>query len=461
MRAVVIGASIGGLLAARALSDFAEDVLIVDRDVPPDTATPRKGVPQGRHVHGLLAGGVDVLRFFFPAILDDLAAEGARVVDTGQDILWFNGGWRLRYKCGVVGSLQTRPFLEMLLRRRVAKLANVHQTCGASVAGIEMDVQRSRVTGVRVHEAGGDRTVPADLVVDCSGRGSQTPAWLEAARLERPPAETITVNVGYSTQYFRVSDEKRQDWHALVILGRPPKGTRLGACFFVENGDLQVTLGGEFRDYPPSDAAGFLEFARTLENPAIFHTIRNATPASEIATYRFPAHVWNHYEKLRSLPENLLVLGDALCSFNPIYGQGMTVAAQQAQVLHSCFAAAGALPEASRSLQRRYFERASAIVKAAWAMATGADMAFPQAEGRRSWTQGLALRYTGHVLALTCCDKTTVKVWNQVSHMQRPLSALFAPAIATRVLHRAIAGRSSENHSLTSVPIPPNVRDSD
>lgn len=117
MRAVVIGASIGGLLAARALADFAENVLMVDRDVPPDDAVPRKGVPQGRHVHGLLAGGVDALRSFFPTILDDLAAEGARVVDTAQDVLWFNGAWRLRYKCGVVGSLQTRPFLEMHLRR--------------------------------------------------------------------------------------------------------------------------------------------------------------------------------------------------------------------------------------------------------------------------------------------------------------------------------------------------------
>lgn len=436
MRAVVIGASIGGLLAARALADFAENVLMVDRDVPPDDAVPRRGVPQGRHVHGLLAGGVDALRSFFPTILDDLAAEGARVVDTAQDVLWFNGAWRLRYKCGVVGSLQTRPFLEMHLRRRVAKLANVHQTCGVSVTGIEMDVRRSRVTGVRIHEANGDRTVPADLVVDCSGRGSQTPAWLETAGLEKPPTETITVNVGYSTQYFHISE--KPDWQAVLILGRPPKGTRLGACFFVENGDLQVTLGGEFRDYPPSDAAGFLEFAQSLENPEIFNTIRNATPVSSIATYRFPAHVWNHYEELRSLPPNLLVLGDALCSFNPIYGQGITVAAQEAQALHSCFAEARALSGVSRRLQRRYFQRASAIVKAAWAMATGADMTFPQAEGRRTWVQRMVLGYIGHALALTSYDKTTVKVWNQVSHMQRPLSALFAPGIALRVIRRAV-----------------------
>ncbi|HEX5424124.1 MAG TPA: FAD-dependent monooxygenase [Candidatus Acidoferrales bacterium] len=454
MRAVIIGASISGLLAARALSDFAESVLILDRDIPPETATPRKGVPQGRHVHGLLAGGVDALRFFFPTILDQLAAEGARVVDTGQDVLWFNGAWRLRFKCGVIGSLQTRPFLEMHLRRQMAKLANVHQTCGVAVTGVEMDARRSHVTGVRVREAGGDKTLPADLVVDCSGRGSQTPAWLEAARLEKPPAETVTVNVGYSTQYFRISEKERPDWHAMLILGRPPKGTRLGACFFVENGELQVTLGGEFRDYPPDDAAGFLEFAQSLENPAIFHAIKNATPVSSIATYRFPAHVWNHYERLKRLPVNLIVLGDALCSFNPVYGQGITVAAQEARALHSCFAEAGAMPGASRVLQKRYFQRAASIVNAAWAMATGADMAFPQAEARRSWTQGIILRYVAHVLALTSSDKTTVTVWNQVSHMQRPLSALFAPGIAMRVMRRAMMGSSNESLSASSSETP-------
>lgn len=439
MRVVVIGASISGLLAARALSDFAESVLILDRDVPPDDATPRKGVPQGKHVHGLLAGGLDALQFFFPTILDELTAGGARVVDNAQDVLWFNGAWRLRYKCGVIGCLQTRPFLEMHVRRRVASLANVQQACGVSVTGIEMDAPRGRVTAVRVREAAVDRTLPADLVVDCSGRGSQTPAWLEAAGLERPPAETVTVNVGYSTQSFQIAQDKRPDWHAMLILGRPPKGTRLGASFFVENGDLQVTLGGEFRDYPPDDAAGFLKFAETLEHPELFRTIQHATPVSPIATYRFSAHLWNHYEQLQKMPTNLLVLGDAMCSFNPIYGQGMTVAAQEAHALYSCVVEAGRPFHASRQLQRRYFRRASAIVKSAWAMATGADMAFPQLDARLSWPQKVVLGYIGHVLALANYDKETVRVWNQVSHMQRPLSALFAPSIAVRVVGRGLA----------------------
>ena len=442
MRAVVIGASIAGLLAARALSDYIENVTLVDRDVPPDAPAPRKGVPQGRHVHGVLAGGLDALKSFFPGILDELTAEGSRISDVGHDILWFaDGAWRLRDKCGVIGCIQSRPFLEMHVRRRIARLSNVHQQCNVAVEGFEFDAAKSRVTGLRVRGIGGAESVlPADLVVDCSGRGSRTPAWLEAAGVGKPLHTAITVNVGYSTRFFRLSAKVRPDWHAMLILGKPPDGTRLGACFFVETGELQVTLGGEFRDYPPDDDAGFLKFAETLRHPELYRTIRDAAPASPISTYRFPAHVWHHYDRLKSLPPNLFILGDALCSFNPIYGQGMTVAAQEARVLHDCLARGKGGASDFAALQRRYFKGVTAIVKAAWAMATGADMVYPQAEGQRPFGQGAVLRYLGHIQALSCYDRKVLKVWNQVTNMQRPFSALFAPAIASRVVRRAIAG---------------------
>ena len=442
MRAVIIGASIAGLFAARALSDFAGGVTLLDRDVPPDSPVPRKGVPQGRHVHGVLAAGFDTLQSFFPRIVEELVAEGSRISDVGQDILWFaDGAWRLRRKCGVVGCIQSRPFLEMHVRRRVAGLPNVSLQSNVSVAGLEMDAARSRVTGVRISASTGNEDIlPADLVVDCSGRGSRTPAWLESAGFGKPPTSTVTVNVGYSTRFFRVPQAALPDWHAMLILGHPPDGTRLGACFFIETGELQVTLGGEFRDYPPEDDAGFLRFAETLRHPELFRTIRDAAPASPISTYRFPAHVWHHYDRMKTLPANLFILGDALCSFNPIYGQGMTVAALESQILNRCLAGANGRPGGMRTLQKRYFRGVSSIVKAAWSMATGADMVYPQAEGQRPFGQGAALRYLGHIQALSCYDAKVLTVWNQVTNMQRPLSSLFAPSIAARVLRRAVAG---------------------
>lgn len=455
MRTVVIGASIAGLLAARALSDSAQSVTLVDRDVPPDAPVPRKGVPQGRHVHGVLAGGYDVLKSFFPGIVDELTAEGSRISDVAQDVLWFSrGAWRLRCKSGIVGCIQSRPFLEMHIRRRISKLPNVLQLCGSVVTGFETDATNSRVTGLHVSAIGGaEKILPADLVVDCSGRGSRTPAWLEAAGLGKPSTTTVTVNVGYSTRLFRIPDNRLPDWHAMLILGKPPDNSRLGACFFVETGELQVTLSGEFRDYPPEDDAGFVEFAGSLEHPQLFHTVRDATPTTSIVTYRFPAHVWHHYERFKNLPANLFVLGDALCSFNPIYGQGMTVAAQEAQVLQRSLTGLSKGADGLASLQRRYFSGASRIVRSAWAVATGADLVYPQAEGRRPPGQGAILRYLGHIEGLCRYDQKVLQAWNQVTNMQRPLSALFAPSIAARVMRRAVFGSSgASNERAQTVP---------
>lgn len=439
MKAIVIGASIAGLVAARALSDFAETVSIVDRDLPPASITSRKGVPQGKHVHGVLAGGLDAFKILFPGILDELIASGSQVVDMGEDVRWFNNGdWRLRAKCGVSACLQTRPLLEHLIRGRVEKLPNIKLLYGHSATSLELNDAKTRVTGIRIMPEGGEeKTLPADLVIDCSGRGSKFPGWLEACGLGKPACTTITVNVGYSTQYFEIPDKERLDFRALLISNQPPYGTRLGAGFFVESGEFQLTLGGMFRDYPPDDDAGFLKFAASLPHPAIFQAIQNAKPTSAISTYRFSGHQWYHYDRLEHLPENILVLGDALCSFNPIYGQGMTVAALESQVLQKCLRQINAATNAKK-LRDSYFRGVSAIVKAAWAMATGADISYPQADAPKPFGHAAISRYLNSVISMSCYDQKVLTAWNQVTNMQQPFPALFAPAILRRVLTRAL-----------------------
>ncbi len=440
MKAVVIGASIAGLAAARVLSDFAESVSVIDRDLPPASAASRKGVPQGKHVHGVLAGGLDAFKSFFPGLMEELVAAGSRVVDTGQDVLWFNNGaWRLRCPCGVSACLQTRPLFELHVRKRVEKLPNVKLFYGHSATSLELNPEKNRVTSVHIAQEGAEeKTLSADLIVDCSGRGSKLPGWLEANGLQKPSTTTITVNVGYSTQYFRIPNAENFNWRALLIVGQPPNITRLGAGFFVESGEFQLTLGGMFRDYPPDDDAGFLKFAESLQHPALFQAIRNAKPSSSISTYRFSAHLWNHYDRLKDLPENIFVLGDALCSFNPIYGQGMTVAALEAQVLQKCLTKNGA--GAVKKLRDNYFRGVSSVVNAAWAMATGADISYPQANAPKPFGHSAISRYLNSVISLSCYDQKALTVWNQVTNMQRPLPALFAPAIAGRVMKRSVTG---------------------
>ncbi|MGH9794577.1 MAG: FAD-dependent oxidoreductase [Candidatus Acidiferrales bacterium] len=440
-RAVVIGGSIAGLLAARVLSEHFESVTIVDRDQPPAAPEPRKGVPQGKHGHGLLAAGSAVMDALFPGMFEEMVAGGAVKADAAEEIWWFNNGaWRAQTRSGLVGYLQSRPFLEFHIRKRVLQLPRVTEECGCTAAGLQFDDTRRHVIGVRVsHDQAPPEVIPADLVVDCSGRGSQLPAWLEAAGWPRPPVSRVEVNVGYSTRILRLQDGQ-PGWKALLILGHPPKHSRLGVMFPVE-GHWMVTLGGEFRDYPPDDEQGFAEFARSLYHPELYEKLRAGVPVTPIVTFRFPAHVWNHYERLQLWPQGLLAMGDGVCSFNPIYGQGMTLAALEAQVLQRCLAEQrGAGNRDGQALSHAYYKGIAAPVSAAWAMSTGADLAYPEAEGQRTRAGAWMGRYLEHVIAMTCYDPHVLKEWVFVTHMVKPISAVFHPRIAARVLRRVISG---------------------
>ncbi len=440
-RAVVIGGSIAGLLAARALSDHFESVTIVDRDHPPAAPEPRKGVPQGKHGHGLLAAGSNVMDELFPGMFEEMVAGGAVAADAGEDIWWFNSGaWRIRTRCGIIGYLQSRPFLEFHIRKRVAQLPGVQEVCGYAATGLSFASDGQRVSGVQLRAGAGEaQTLSADLVVDCSGRGSQLPAWLEAAGWPRPPVSRVEVNVGYSSRILRLPNGQ-PEWKALLMFGQPPKQSRLGVMLPVEGGQWMMTLGGEFRDYPPEDEAGFADFARSLYHPVLYERLCAAEPVTPIVTYRFPAHVWNHFERLERWPEGLLVLGDGVCSFNPIYGQGMTVAALEAKVLQRCLGRQQNIGGNGQALARDYYRGISAPVAAAWAMATGADLAYPQTQGPRTRAGAWVGRYLDHVIAMTCYDPCVLKQWVLVTHMVKPISAVFHPRIVARVLRRVIAG---------------------
>jgi 2-polyprenyl-6-methoxyphenol hydroxylase-like FAD-dependent oxidoreductase len=254
--AVVIGGSMAGLVATRVLAQHFERVTLIERDQLPDGPEARKGVPQIRHVHVLLKRGETILAQYFPGVLDELRAAGSNCIDMAGDTHWFHfGGWKPRFKSGMEFYCQSRPFLEWKIRSRVAATSGVEILAGVEAKSFLTDASRSRVTGVMVarkSDADREEALAADLVVDASGRGSRTPAWLAALGVPEPEESVIKVDIGYATALVRPPANSARDWKALFVYMRPPE-TRLGVIVPVENGMWMVTLVGWFGDHPAGD----------------------------------------------------------------------------------------------------------------------------------------------------------------------------------------------------------------
>ncbi len=436
-RAMVIGGSLSGLLAARVLADHFESVTVLERDGAPEAAAARKGVPQGRHVHVLLKQGERILARYFPGICDDLEHGGASRVDMARDTRWFYfGNWKARFPSGLEMLCQSRPFLDATVRRHVAALPAVRLVDGVDATALALDAT-GRVTGVHVARRADDAhdVMAADLVVDASGRGSRMPSWLAQAGWPVPEESELRVDVGYASRCYRRPRGRSVDWTGLMIYPEPP-GTRLGVLFPIEDDRWMVTLVGWFGDHPPGDDEGFLGFARSLDAPDLHDAIRDAEPASPIALHKFPSNRRRRYERLRRMPEGLAVIGDAFCSFNPIYGQGMTGGALGAQTLDQSLAAqrlrsgAGNLDGFSAAFHRRLGE----VIDTPWLLTTTEDLRSPSAEGRRAPWVPLLQWYTARVQRLTWTDCFVGRRFLEVMHLTETPRVLFHPYIVYRAL---------------------------
>lgn len=430
-QAIVIGGSMAGLLACRVLADRYQQVILIERDAFPPAGEQRRGVPQGRHSHGLLASGRQVLEDLFPGISDALVQAGAVTGDIVRDARWFNeGGCLRRFTSGLDGLLMTRPFLEGMVRARVLSLNNVIARENCEVQGPVTTDDRSRVTGIRI--AG--EMIAGDLVVDATGRGSHSPQWLESLGYGKPPEDRVEIALGYTTCFFR-----RQAHHlqgdVAVVIPPTPHGKRGGVMLAQEGDRWTVTLIAHFGNYAPVDLPGFIDFARTLPAPYIHEVIRDAEPLGRPAAARFPASVRHRYEKLRRFPAGYLVFGDAISSFNPIYGQGMSVAALQAVEL------AGALAEGPDDLARRFFARAAQVVDIPWSIAAGNDLRMPEAAGPRTAAVRLINWYMAKLHKAAHHDPVPALAFHKVANLLAPPPSVMAPRVALRVLLGNLIGR--------------------
>ncbi len=429
-RAIVLGTSMGGLLTARVLRDHFAEVILVERDSLSD-AGPRKGVPQGRHTHGLLPRGAQVLEQFFPGIAGELAMDGAVLYDPLNEARRFiGGGYYCQQPCGRTGLMATRPLLEAHVRRRVLALPNVRLRDGHEALGLTAAEGSGRVNGVRLARAGERElveVVSAGLVVDATGRGSRAPAWLAGLGYPAPEEERVEIGLGYATRFFRRRPEHLGG--AKMVQVTPTPALRRAAIVHAQEGERWImTLVGYHGDRPPDDDAGFAEFARSLPAPDVYDLIRRAEPLGDPLPATFPANQRRHYERLPRFPEGFLVTGDAISSFNPMYGQGMSVAAIEAAALAECCAAG------FEGLAPRFFRRASAVVDLAWGMTAGNDRRLLAPDVAQSARTRFLQWYLGRLHVAARCEPDAALAFLSVSGlMARPTSVL-RPAVALRVL---------------------------
>jgi 2-polyprenyl-6-methoxyphenol hydroxylase-like FAD-dependent oxidoreductase len=423
--AVVIGAGIAGLAVSRTLADRYDHVIVLDRDSLPASPVPRRGAPQTYHPHVLLAAGQQALDELFPGLHDELTDSGALPFDPGTGLRAYRYGdsWPPQ-PAGLNLVSMTRPLLELTIRQRVAARANVSIRDGCAVAGVTN--RADRVTGVVLDDG---ETIPADLVVDCSGRGSRSDRWLSTLGLPAPGSVEVKVGIAYATRLYRRKPGDLPDGAGVFVLPTPPDEKRVGLILPVEDDRWLVALGGWHGDHAEPGEAGFLAHARSLPYPAIGDVLTTLEPLSDIVTHQFPSSRRRRFERLRSLPTGYLAAGDAICSFNPVYGQGMTCAALEALALGRVLDSS---PEPK--LAREFYRAAARIIAVPWRFAVGADFAYPETTGPKPPLVKLLNAYSRRLQLVTRTDTEVRRRFTRVQHLIAPPSVLFSPSVVAKVL---------------------------
>jgi 2-polyprenyl-6-methoxyphenol hydroxylase-like FAD-dependent oxidoreductase len=416
--------------------------------------------PHGRHLHALLAGGQQTLEELLPGLTAELVAHGVPAGDVLGNGRWYLGGHRLRQTpTGLAALCASRPVLEGHVRARVRALPNVTFRDRCDILGLTTTPDGRRVTGARVlrrADGSSEEVLGADLVIDATGRGSRTPLWLEALGYARPPTEQVRIGLGYATRTYPLPpDALGEDLG--VLHGTTPEHPRGGALLLIEGGRWMVTLAGMLGDYPPTDPDGFLAFARSLRFPDLYEVIRDGEPLDDPVPFRFPASVRHRYERLPRFPGGLLVVGDAVASFNPIYGQGMSVAALEALTLRRHLAR-GVEPQ-----PRRVFRDLARVVDVPWDIAAGGDLVFPGVQGRRTAKVRLGNAYLDRLHAAAAHDARLASAFMRVAGLVAPPRSLLRPGVAVRVLRASLAPTGGTRAYLQHrevVPAAPRVADS-
>ena len=438
--AIVIGASIAGLVTGRVLADYFDKVTIIERDQEIDEADFRKGVPQARHPHVLLKRGEQIIEELFPGLGRQLKDQGAIPINMGNEVAWFTfGGWRPPYESSIINLACSRPMLETAIRRRLSGLSNVSFKAGWEVTGLQTDPSHTRASAVKIRSRAGNhdqQLIEADFIVDASGRESHAPEWLESLGYI-PPTETyIDAFPGYATRIYKRPANFQGRWKMLYIQPTPPADTRGGIIIPLEGDRWHATLIGMSQDYPPTDEAGYLRFARSLTNLEMYEALKEAEPLTPIIGFRSGSNRLRHYAQLPRFLENFVVLGDAAYSFNPVYGQGMAVAAMSAYELGNCLQERQNKNERLAGLAEQYQQRLLGVIHLPWQIATGEDMRWPKTTGAELNSDpaaALMQNYLTQVMFTTTKNPAVTEAFYRVMNILDDPNIFFRPDLVLQV----------------------------
>ncbi len=451
--AVVIGGSIAGLLTARVLADYFTTVTVIERDQLPDQPAFRKGAPQARHAHGLLVRGQQIMEGFFPGLTAELLANGATKVNMGNETAFYFGGkWLQPFPSALNTIGCSRALIEYQLYQRLRGDPKVHFRQGYAVAGLCTNPAGTHVTGVQLQDrqqpAVAPQTIPATLVVDASGRNSILPAWLAQLGYTPPTEVTVDAKAGYASRIYR-RPATAPPWQMMYYLAEAPHQSRGGIITPLEATAAAgerwlVTLVGLNGDHPPTDEAGFLHFARTLPSPEFAQAIEQAEPLTAPYGYQQAANRLRRYDQLPRYLEGVLAIGDAVYALNPVYGQGMTVAALGAQTLQQVLQAHYRRhdPAVMRGLAQTFQRQLAKVIAGPWQLATGQDLRWPvAATGHKvDPISRLMQGYINRVIRCMADDTVVAEAFFHVQNMLAAPTTLFAPAIVWRVLRKGSIG---------------------
>ncbi|MFN8527349.1 MAG: FAD-binding monooxygenase [Anaerolineae bacterium] len=427
--AIVLGGSLGGLFAAVVLAKHYQRVTIIERDLVHDEPESRKGQPQNQHLHGMLEPVLRFIQARMPGVEQALIDGGAIYGDWTDVVRWYYvGGYKVESPVGIHGMAISRPFLEWQVRRYVTQLPNVTLCDGTTVEGLITDESRSCVTGVRISAAGIADTLTGDLVIDTTGRGSQSPKWLTAIGYDAPEVEEVKIRLSYATREYK-RDPKLDPGRGLIALFHEPPAAYGGGYLAAIEADRWIVTGSTYGAPFTTDEQDYLDHMQHLPTPDIYNIVSRAEPISDVRVFRFPADRRLRYERLKRFPAGYLVMGDAVAIVNPVYGQGMSGAALQAEVLDRVMSR-----KPRPDLWRAYFRGISKVIDRPWRLTVGEDFRNPITEGKMPIGTRLLNRYVTMVQRATTRDPMVYRQFLKVMHLLEPATILIQPQIVWRVL---------------------------